>query len=88
VLHRDESTSAGLWNEDIITGLAKRFVHDGVGCDLNHTQLAGRPNSLRSLGCPSRLQKPGFTKCCRLGVSVWNSRRFGAIILSFLFLFL
>lgn len=30
MLHH-ETTSAGLLNDDIITGLAKRFVHDGWG---------------------------------------------------------
>lgn len=30
MLHH-ETTSAGLLNDDIVTGLAKRFVHDGWG---------------------------------------------------------
>lgn len=45
MLHH-ETTSAGLLNDDIITGLAKRFVHDGVGCELNHFQLVRRSHSL------------------------------------------
>lgn len=91
VLHH-ETTSAGLLNDDIITGLAKRFVHDGWGVTSTASNWSTGLLSLcaarvgRLAGWPSRLQEPGFRACSRLGVSSWNSRRFGAIILSLPFL--
>lgn len=86
MLHH-EPTSAGLLNDDIITGLAKRFVHDGWGVTSTTSNWsAGLIRSAQARVGYLGLQEPGFTICCRLGVSSWNSRRFGAIILSYPFL--